>query len=57
MIYSHSGSFHSEVSVAVINTVMAISLCPLDYIWNDLYSPDMKGTPVIQVLKVEDSGF
>ena len=56
MIYFHLGSLHSEVSVAVINTVMTISGCELNYIWNDLNSQDMEGTPVIEVLKVEDTG-
>ena len=36
--------------------VIAIPGCQLGYIWNDC-NPEMEGTPVIQILKLEDTSF
>ena len=35
---------------------MAIPGCQLDYIWMN-YNPEMEGTPVIQILRLEDTCF
>jgi hypothetical protein len=36
--------------------VMAIPSCQLDYMGMN-YNPEMEGTPVIQILWLEDMGF
>lgn len=38
----------------ILQTVLAIPGCQPDYIWNE---PEMVGTPVIQILRMEDTGF